>query len=148
LDKIIQDLPEIERQTVNILHRIQNEYGYIPRLSLTNLAAVTGIPESAQQGLISFFNSYRTRPTGKHCISVCYGTACYARGAHLIYDRLSQDLDLDLDGNSPDGLVTVDKVFCVGACSQAPVIIEDDKLKGKVKSHQVPFLIRELRNKE
>lgn len=147
LKKIIQDLPEIEQQTVNILHRIQAERGYIPQPYLQSLADITGIPESTQQGLISFFDSFRTRPTGKHCLSVCYGTACYARGAHLIYDRLCNDLDLDLDGNSPDGFITVEKVFCVGACSQAPVIAQGDKINGKIKSHQVPFLIKELRNK-
>jgi NADH:ubiquinone oxidoreductase subunit E len=148
LKELIANLPENERQIINILNRVQEKEGFVPQPLLAELADLMDVPESQLHGLVSFFNSFRTRPAGKHRISVCYGTACYAKGAPLIYDRLADELKLDDDDTSPDGLVTVERVYCVGACSRAPVIVEDGQIKGKIKSHQVPFLIKELRKKD
>lgn len=145
LKELIEKIPEGERQLINILNLIQEEVGFIPRSDLAELAALMRVPESQLHGLVSFFSSFRTRPCGKHKLCVCYGTACYARGAPLIYDRLAEELKLDADGTSPDGLVTVEQVYCVGACSHAPVVLENGQIRNKIKSYQVPFLLQELR---
>lgn len=137
--------PDFSQQIMNVLNEIQQKKGYIPRADLQELATSSGRSEAELHALVSFFDSFRTRPTGKHQLHVCYGTACYARGANLIFDRLAKSLNLDEDATSPDGYVSVKKVYCVGACSQAPVIIEDGKMKSYVKSHQVPFILDKLR---
>lgn len=147
LEELWEQFPEPGRQLINILNQVQEEQGFIPRSLLPELAARAGVPESQLHGLVSFFDSFRTKPSGKHRLSVCYGTACYARGAPLIYDRLADELKLDADGTSPDGSVTVEQVYCVGACSRAPVVVVDGQIKGRIKASQVPFLLQELRNK-
>lgn len=145
---IIQEMPEIEQQLVNILNELQDKNGYILQEDLHNLAELTGQPEAALHGMVSFFDSFRTCPLGRNHLSVCYGTACYARGANLIYDRLAADLELDGDGTSTDGFITLDKVQCVGACSLAPLISLNGKLEGKVKSRQMPSILKELRDSD
>jgi NADH:ubiquinone oxidoreductase subunit E len=60
---------------------------------------------------------------------------------------LVEELKLDGSDTSPDGFVTVEQVYCVGACSQAPVIIQDEEIKNKIKSYQVPLLLDDLRKK-
>ena len=146
--KILQALPENERQLINILNQLQAKKGYISQEDLQNLSAETGQPEASLQGLVSFFNSLRTRPLGRNHLSVCYGTACYTRGAGLLYDRLAGELDLDADGTTADGFITVDKVQCVGACSLAPVLVCNGALEGKVKSNQMPAKLRALREND
>jgi NADH:ubiquinone oxidoreductase subunit E len=131
---------------INILNRIQEEQGFISRSAIEELASAAGIPVSQLYGLVSFFKSFRTRPPGKHRISVCYGTACYARGAPLIYSRLEEELELYDTDTSADGFFTVEKVYCVGACSRAPLIMVDDVIWGKIKSYQVPLMLQEFRN--
>ncbi|UWG95401.1 NAD(P)H-dependent oxidoreductase subunit E [Dehalobacter sp. DCM] len=147
VEQLWDQLPENERQAMNILNKIQTEYGFIPRNLLFELAERTGIPESQLHGLVSFFKAYRTTPAGKHRIRICYGTACYARGASLIYDRFAEELKLESGDTSADGLVTVEQVYCVGACSQAPVIIQDEEIKNRIQSYQVPLLLNDLRKK-
>lgn len=139
--------PENERLAINVLNKIQADYGFIPKELLVELAERLNIPESQLHGLISFFDSYRVRPAGKHKIRICYGTACYAKGAPLINDRLVEALNLEGNDTSEDGLVTVEQVYCVGACSQAPIIIQDEEMKSRIKSYQVPMLIDNLRKK-
>lgn len=134
-----------EQMAVNVLNKIQAENGYIPRELLVEIAERLNIPEAQLQELVSFFKSYRIRPAGRHKIRICYGTACYARGAALINDRFNEVLNLNDSDTSPDGLVTIEKVYCVGACSQAPVIIQDEKIKSRIKSFQVPLMVDDLR---
>lgn len=145
LEELWKNFPEPGGQLINLLNQIQKDHGFIPRALLTELAACAGVSEAQLHGLVSFFNSFRTRPAGRHRICVCYGTACYARGASLIYERLAEELQLDADGTSPDGLVTVEQVYCVGACSRAPVVVVDSQIRGKIKAGQAPFLVQELR---
>lgn len=148
LRKLWEQWPENERRIVNVLNQIQQTEGYISRSMLVELAELAKVPESQLHGLVSFFSSLRSRPVGAHHLCVCFGTACYARGAPLIYDRLRNDLQLKGDDDtSADGLVTVEQVYCVGACSRAPVVVADGKIKGEIKSCQVPFLLQELRGK-
>jgi len=148
LKTLWEQWPESERRVINSLNQIQQEQGFIPRDMLVELAELAGVPESQLHGLVSFFNSFRSRPAGEHRICICFGTACYARGAPLIYDRLVEELHLkDGDDTSADGFATVEQVYCVGACSRAPVVLEDGQIKSKIKSYQVPFLLQELRGK-
>ncbi|CQR70897.1 NADH-quinone oxidoreductase subunit NuoE family protein [Sporomusa ovata] len=143
-----EQLPESDKQLINILNQIQEEQGYIPHDRLTELARQAGVPESQLHGLVSFSNFFRSRPAGKHKLSVCYGTACYARGASLLNDRLVAELKLeDGEDTSADGFVTVDHVYCVGACSRAPLVVVDGQINGKIKSYQVPLLLEDLRKK-
>lgn len=146
LKNFVDALPEEERRTINVYHRIQEREGYVPREALQHVAAASGRSESEEQGLLSFFDSFRTRPPAEHTVAVCYGTACYARGAAVIYDRIALELDLDEEGYSPDGSVNVEKVFCIGACSQAPLIVRNGKIEGNLKAHLVPSLIWDLKD--
>jgi NADH:ubiquinone oxidoreductase 24 kD subunit len=136
-----------ERVAINLLNKIQADHGFIPQELLADLSKRLNIPESQLHGLVSFFDSFRVRPAGKHKIRICYGTACYAKGAPLINDRLVETLHLEDSDTSEDGLVTVEQVYCVGACSQAPIIIQDDEMLNRVKSYQVPIMVDNLRKK-
>jgi NADH:ubiquinone oxidoreductase subunit E len=148
LEEEWEQLPESNKQLINILNQVQEEQGYIPRSRLMELAEENGVPESQLHGLVSFFNSFRSRPAGKHKLSICYGTACYARGASLINDRLVDELKLDdCEDTSADGFLTVDHVYCVGACSLAPLIVVDGQIDGKIKSYQIPIMLENLRKK-
>jgi len=144
-----EQLPESDKLLINVLNQIQKDHGYIPRDQLFELSEKAGVSESQLHGLISFFNSFRSCRAGHHKLSVCYGTACYARGASLINDRLTDELELKNDNDtSADGFATVERVYCVGACSQAPLVVVDGQINGKLKSYQVPHLLDKLRKHE
>ena len=144
LQTILAELPPSERKVINVYHAVQEAEGYVPRAALRAVARLDGRSESEQQGLLSFFDSFRTRPPAAHTVAVCYGTACYARGAPLLFDRIAAELKLDADGYSPDGSVCVERVFCVGACAQAPLVVKDGAIEGRLRAHQVPSLLSDL----
>ncbi len=131
---------------ISRLVKIQQEEGYISQVHAAELARDYHMDVGRLYTLISFFDGFRTCPPGRHKIDVCCGTACYEKGAELIYERLVDELELaPYQDTTPDGEVTVEQVYCVGACSQAPLVVIDGDVRSRMKSHQVPVVVRKLR---
>ena len=53
------------------------------------------------------------------------GTACYARGATNILDRIETILDIKPDETTEDGKFTLQTVGCLGCCALGPVVVAD-----------------------
>ena len=76
LDKFIDglgiDLADERRRgrLIQILHRAQHIFGYLPREVQQHVAAKLAIPESAVSGVVSFYNYFTTKPKGKYVIDV------------------------------------------------------------------------------
>jgi len=45
---------------------------------------------------------------------------------------------------TPDGNITVEVCRCVGACSQAPVIVIDDEVIGRMKPNRLPQELKKI----
>lgn len=148
IEQVFQALAGTDRQVVNVLNTIQEHYGYLPEQSLYDVSRQFGIPLANIYGLVSFFSGLRTRPVGRNQIAVCCGTACYARGSEKVFTRLKETMQLDADGTSEDGFVTISKVPCVGACSLAPVLSVNGVLEGKIKPLQVTARLEELQRND
>jgi NADH-quinone oxidoreductase subunit E len=101
-----------------------------------------GIPASRVHGVVSFYSFFTTSPRGRHTIKFCMGTACYVGGMPQILEKAKQVLGADLGQTTPDGIVTLEICRCVGACSQAPVIVVDEELIGRVRPNKFPQLIK------
>jgi len=134
----------LEMPLINRLHDILGKDGFVSEESLRLLAEETGRPLAELHGFVSFFDSIRTRKPGKNQVAVCYGTPCYARGAELVYNRFRAELSEDSEGTFDDGLISLEKVQCVGACSMAPVVSFNGKLE-KVRPNQVAPRLEKLR---
>ena len=111
LDKFIDglgiDLADERRRgrLIQILHRAQHIFGYLPREVQQHVAAKLAIPESAVSGVVSFYNYFTTKPKGKYVIDVCLGTACYVKGSEKVLQELERVLGVQADTDpTPDGL--------------------------------------------
>lgn len=110
---------------IPILQAIQSRFLYLPRKALEYMALRLGVPLPEILTVATFYHQFRLQPVGKYVFQVCFGTACYLRGAHEVYETLKF-----LAKNFP---VTVEKVRCFGCCSLAPVIMVVD-IKGNERS--------------
>ena len=127
------------------LLKLQDEAGYVSASAARELAEEYGIAPAQLYSLMSFFDGLRTRPAGRQDIRVCFGTACYEKGAPIIYERLRDELQIKpFTDTTEDGEVTVEQVYCLGACSRAPLLVINQVIHGRVKSHQVPVMVRKL----
>jgi len=118
---------------ISLLQDLQTEFGYIPEDAVGWMSDRTGIPQSKFYGVATFYAQFYLKPRGKNIVTACCGTACHVKGSDRIISRLRDDLELkDGEETTPDGLFTLEKVACVGACSIAPVVIVNRKVFGKM----------------
>ena len=87
-----------ENDLIEVLHKVQATYDYIPREIATMIALELNIPLSKVYGVTTFYTGFTLVPKGKYAISVCMGTACYVKGAEDILNKISEVLDIGIGG--------------------------------------------------
>ncbi|AQS57721.1 NADH-quinone oxidoreductase subunit NuoE [Desulforamulus ferrireducens] len=145
LESYINSLETTKGALIEILHKAQEIFGYLPRDVQLFVARKLGIPGAEVYGVVSFYSYFTTKPGGKHTISVCMGTACFVRGADKIIERFKERLGIEANETTEDGLFTLKDVRCLGACGLAPVVVVDDKVYGRVKVEDVDDIINTYR---
>ena len=134
---------------IMILHKIQQEQGYISNEAAAEVAKITGLPLARILGVVSFYHFFKTKKPGKNQISVCLGTACYLKGGQNLLDETRRLLALkDGEITSEDGLFSVEPVRCIGCCGLAPVVSVNGEVFGKVTTAQIKTILDKYRNKD
>lgn len=131
---------------VMMLHRIQHEFGYIPREAAEKLSRMVGLPLAKIYGVITFYHFFKTSRPGKNRIAICMGTACYLKGGQDLVEETQSILGIKGDEVTDDGLFSIDEVRCLGCCGLAPVLMVGDEVFGKVTKDQLPEIIAKYRN--
>ncbi len=147
-EEIIKATGVGKEKTIPILQEVQRRKGYIPDDLLNRIAEITGIPESQFYGVATFYSQFRFTPLGKYLIRVCNGTACFVSGADIIFDTLSDLLDISDGQTTSDGLFTLETVACLGCCSLAPVVMINDRVYGKQSVDSIRKLISKIREED
>lgn len=75
-------------------------------------------------------------------MDVCLGTACFVDDSKTLLDAFKDQLKVDEDGLSQDGLFNVNPIRCLGACGIGPVVRVNDKIYGHVKPQDVKEIIK------
>jgi len=147
LSTFIDEWSKKEGGLVMMLHRIQNEYGFIPRAAAEKLSLISGIPLARIYGVITFYHFFKTEKPGKHRIAVCMGTACYLKGGQELLEETRSILSVEPGEVTDDGIFSVDEVRCLGCCGLSPVIMIDDEVYGKLTKEQLPSIIAKYRER-
>ena len=132
-------------EVINVLHKVQGEFGYLPKEVQEVVALELNIPVSRVYGIVSFYSFFTMTPKGEHPISVCLGTACYVRGAEKVLDELKRQLGIEVGEVTPDGKFSLTVLRCVGACGLAPVIEVGEKVYGRMTPDRVKDVLAEYK---
>jgi len=145
--RILRDIQEIIGRNsgksgalIRVLQQSQESVGYLPPQVLMTISQDMKVPLSEVNGVVSFYNFFTTVPRGKYIFQVCLGTCCYVRGGQRLLDVLKREYHLEPGDTTPDGLLSLDTVRCLGACALAPVAT----LNGQVHRRVKPTGIKEL----
>ena len=130
-------------EVINVLHKVQGEFGYLSAEVQELVAKELNIPVARVYGIVSFYSFFTMTPKGRYPISVCLGTACYVRGAEKVIDELKRQLAIQVGGTTPDGKFSLNCLRCVGACGLAPVMMIGDKVYGRVTPDKVAGILAE-----
>ncbi|MGN0878356.1 MAG: NAD(P)H-dependent oxidoreductase subunit E [Oligosphaeraceae bacterium] len=131
---------------IQVLHRAQHIFGYLPREVQLHVAEKLFLTEADVSGVVSFYNYFTTEPKGKYVIDVCLGTACYVKGSEKVLEELERVLGIKADTQpTADGLFSLSALRCVGACGLAPVMMVNGKVYGKVTPAKAVAIINEYK---
>ncbi|MDR1755623.1 MAG: NAD(P)H-dependent oxidoreductase subunit E [Culturomica sp.] len=144
LEKVCAEHGHQPGELINVLHKAQSIFGYLPREVQEIVACKLGIPVSKVYGVVTFYSFFTMTPKGEHPISVCMGTACYVRGAEKVLDEFKRALGLQVGETSADGKFSLSSLRCVGACGLAPVVLIGEKVYGRVVPGDVEKILKEL----
>jgi len=101
---------------IMVLHRAQQEYGYLPRKVAIQLSRELEIPLARIYGVLTFYHYFKLTKPGRHNIQVCMGTACYLKDGEDIILELENLLGIGVNQVTEDGEFSVEAVRCVGCC--------------------------------
>jgi NADH:ubiquinone oxidoreductase subunit F (NADH-binding)/NADH:ubiquinone oxidoreductase subunit E/Pyruvate/2-oxoacid:ferredoxin oxidoreductase delta subunit len=149
VDEVVARFGGGHEQAIPILQALQVHYRYLPDAVLRRVCELTNIPAATLAGVATFYAQFRHRPMGQHHVKVCDGTACHIRGAEDIHEALCKHLQVDAgEDTDKDGVFTVEKVFCVGCCTLAPVVQIEDTSFPHLTRHTAPKLLDDFLNRQ
>ncbi|MCU0488935.1 MAG: NAD(P)H-dependent oxidoreductase subunit E [Anaerolineales bacterium] len=144
IDQIVAENRHLPGAAMVVLNELQNTIGFITECMQEYVADQLHVPAGAIHGVVTFYSFFTTKPRGKHTIKFCNGTACYVGGTPQLIEKAKQALKTEIGDTTPDGQVTLEICRCVGACSQAPVVVVDDEVQGRVRPNKLPQILRRV----
>lgn len=145
LDAYILTLKDPVESLINVLHRAQHIFGYIPTNLQLYISRKLNISAAKVNGVVSFYSYFTAEKTGDYVVSVCMGTACYVKGADKVLDKVLKVLKVQKHEITKDGLFSVKDIRCIGACGLAPVVTIGDKIIGHVTPASVEKMFKDFR---
>ncbi len=115
---------------------VQQEQGWVSPESEAAIAEYLGMPTIAVHEVTTFYNMYNQQATGKYKLNVCTNLPCQLRNGQAALEHLCSKLGIEDGGTTADGLFTVAKCECLGACADAPVMLVNDRQMLSYMSHQ------------
>lgn len=147
LNAFIQEWKSKPGNLIMVLHKIQEEQGYISKEAAMEASSILGIPLARVYGVMTFYHFFKKTKPGKNKISVCLGTACYLKGGQDLFEACKEELGLKQDEIvTSDGLFSVEPVRCIGCCGLSPVLSVNGDVYGKLIKKQIPEIIAKYKN--
>lgn len=149
-DNQVKELVEVCRsfsndpyELINVLHKAQGIFGYLPAEVQEIVARELKIPVAKVYGVVTFYSFFTMIPKGQNPISICMGTACYVRGAEKVLEEFKRKLNVEVGETTKDGKFSLNCLRCVGACGLAPVVMVGGKTYGRVSPDGVQEILAE-----
>ena len=128
-DKEVAKYPADQKQSAVMacLAIVQREHGFVSGESEKLVAEYLGMPPIAVHEVTTFYNMYNRRPLGQFKLNVCTNLPCQLRDGETALAHLCRKLGVEEGGTTADGLFTLQKSECLGACADSPVLLVNDR---------------------
>jgi len=146
LDQVIETHRGQPDCLIQVLHRAQQIFGYLPKEVQKRVADGLNVSLNEVYGVVTFYSFFSLQPKGKHKICVCQGTACYVRGSNKVLERVEKELGVKTGNTTEDGNFSVEVVRCLGACGLGPVMTVDEDVHARLKPDKVSGILKKYRD--
>lgn len=116
--------------------------------SLITLAEVMNIPQSAVEGFVGFYTMFNKKERAKYLIRVCKSGPCHVMGSITIIDAVKNILGIEPGESTKDGVFHLEKCECLGVCSEAPAMMVNYDIHGKLTEDKLKKIFEDYKKKE
>jgi bidirectional [NiFe] hydrogenase diaphorase subunit len=127
---------------IEVLHTIQETFGFLTDDSLKYVAASLRVPASKVYGVATFYHFFTMKPPGEHTCVVCTGTACYIKGAPMLLNAVREVAGIKQGETTNDGQLSLLTARCLGSCGLAPAVVFDGQVAGKITTESIKLRVR------
>jgi formate dehydrogenase iron-sulfur subunit len=124
-----------------LLHDVQQRLGYLPADCVAPIARALNLSRAEVHGVISFYHDFRQAPPAERIVRVCQAEACRSRGAEALMAHAMQRLGCAAHERSVDGGFSLEPVYCLGQCANAPAVTIDGKVHARVTPQRLEGLL-------
>ena len=143
--KIIDKYKGDPTSLIAILLDYQEAFSYLPREALAEVSKSMEIPLPRVYSIATFFKAFSLKQKGKYLIQVCMGTACHVRGADKIAEKFERELEVKTGDTTKDLQFSLQKVYCVGCCGLAPVVMVNEDVHAKITLQKIPAVVKKYK---
>jgi formate dehydrogenase subunit gamma len=142
--QLIETHRSMQGALLPLLHAIQDQVGFIPSDSVSEIAKALNLSRAEVHGVITYYHFFRTEPAGKHVVQVCRAEACQACGSDELLAMAEKTLGCKSHETSANGAVTLESVYCLGLCASSPAIQVNDKLHARMSTEKLKTILMQL----
>ncbi len=128
IDRAVAKYPPDRRDSAVMaaLAIAQAEKGWLSTETMDFVAQYLGMPPVAVYEVATFYTMYDLKPVGKYKLTVCTNLPCALQGATHAAEHLKKVLGIGFNETTPDGRITLKEGECMGACGDAPVMLQNN----------------------
>jgi len=123
-----------------ILHRLQEAFGFVPQEATPMIADALNLGRAEVHGVVSFYHDFRDEPAGRHVVKICRSEACQAVGGAALAEAVLKHFQTGWHGTG--AAATVEPVFCLGLCANAPAAMVDGRLIAEATVDRIAAEVR------
>jgi NADH-quinone oxidoreductase subunit E len=142
--EIEAEFPHYEQKRavcVEALKIVQRHRGWVSDEALFAVAEFLEMTPAELDAVATFYNLIFRKPVGKHIILVCDSISCWIMGYERVLQHLQDRLGIVKGETTADGVFTLLPIVCLGACDQAPAMMIDDELYGKLDPDKIDEIL-------
>ena len=141
MDSIISRYPRKRSAIMPLLHYVQSIEGYVTNEGIELIGQKLELATAEVTAVSTFYTQYKSKPVGEYHVGICTNTLCAVMGGDAIFESIKEHLDIENDGVTGDGKVSVEHIECNAACDYAPVVMVNWEFYDNQTVHSVKDLV-------
>lgn len=132
---------------LQVLHMAQHASGgWLNTATMDKVAEVMSLDPIEVYEVASFYTMYNRKPVGKYVFEVCQTGPCMLNGSDDIIQYIGVKLGIKDGEVSSDGLFSLKKVECLGACGYAPMMQMGKTYRERLTKEKIDKIVEECRS--
>lgn len=144
--EIISRYPRPKSALIPLLHLAQEQDGWVTNDAMAHIAELIGCTPAEVLGTCSFYEMFKLQPVGTYVVNICTNISCQLLGGEELLEHAEKTLGIRAGSTTADGLITVEDVECIAACTEAPCLQVNYRYRYKVTNEAFDQLVADLRS--